>query len=127
MIFKYNNSANSLEEITTYLQSLSSPHSVVIRKPNRSLDQNDKWHAQVTELAQASGYTPEEMKCIIKQAITNTGLLIMVITKETAKGMVYTQMLSSRDLKVDEMSLLIEFTDQMHKAHSKAMAESIFS
>lgn len=51
----------------------------------------------------------------------------MVITKETAKGMVYTQMLSSRDLKVDEMSLLIEFTDQMHKAHSKAMAESIFS
>lgn len=127
MIFKYNNSANSLEEITTYLQSLSSPHSVVIRKPNRSLDQNDKWHSQVSELAQASGYTPEEMKCIIKQAITNTGLLIMVITKETAKGMVYTQMLSSRDLKVDEMSLLIEFTDQMHKAHSKAMAESIFS
>lgn len=72
MIFKYYNSAKSLDEITTYLQSLSSPHTVVVRKPNRTLDQNDKWHAMLKELARSSGYTPGEMKAIIKQSITNS-------------------------------------------------------
>lgn len=127
MIFKYYNSAKSLDEITTYLQSLSSPHTVVVRKPNRTLDQNDKWHAMLDELARASGYTPDEMKAIIKQSITNSWLLEMVVTKETAKGMPYTYTISSSDLKVDQMSLLIEYTEQMQLAQSKAMAESVFS
>ena len=127
MIFKYYNSAKSLDEITTYLQSLSSPHTVVVRKPNRTLDQNDKWHAMLDELARASGYTADEMKAIIKQSITNSWLLEMVVTKETAKGMSYTYTISSSDLKVDQMSLLIEYTQQMQMAQSKVMAETIFS
>lgn len=127
MIFKYYNSAKSLDEITTYLQSLSSPHTVVVRKPNRTLDQNDKWHAMLKELARSSGYTPDEMKAIIKQSITNSWLLEMVVTKETNKGMSYTYTISSSDLKVDQMSLLIEYTEQMQLAQTKAMAESIFS
>lgn len=127
MIFKYYNSAKSLDEITTYLQSLSSPHTVVVRKPNRTLDQNDKWHAMLDELARASGYTADEMKAIIKQSITNSWLLEMVVTKETAKGMSYTYTISSSDLKVDQMSLLIEYTQQMQMAQSKVMAESVFT
>jgi len=127
MIFKYYNSAKSLDEITNYLQSLSSPHTVVVRKPNRTLDQNDKWHAMLDELARASGYTADEMKAIIKQSITNSWLLEMVVTKETAKGMSYTYTISSSDLKVDQMSLLIEYTQQMQFAQSKVMAETIFS
>ena len=79
------------------------------------------------ELARDSGYTPDEMKAIIKQSITNSWLLEMVVTKETAKGMPYTYTISSSDLKVDQMSLLIEYTQQMQFAQSKAMAESVFS
>ena len=99
----------------------------VSEKPNRTLDQNDKWHAMLDELARDSGYTPDEMKAIIKQSITNSWLLEMVVTKETAKGMPYTYTISSSDLKVDQMSLLIEYTQQMQLAQSKVMAESIFS
>lgn len=51
----------------------------------------------------------------------------MVVTKETAKGMPYTYTISSSDLKVDQMSLLIEYTQQMQMAQSKVMAESVFT
>lgn len=41
---------------------------VVIRKykPRRSLPQNDKLHAIIGEIAKHTGYTPDEMKGIVK-------------------------------------------------------------
>ncbi len=84
MIFKYNNSANSLEEITTYLQSLSSPHSVVVRKPNRKKLESLKVQDikeftkdySAPEINNADLEDEEEMVNICKSMSYSLGLII---------------------------------------------------
>lgn len=93
------------------------------RKPNRSLDQNDLWHATLDEMAKSSWYTPDEMKAIIKQSITNAGILTMIETKETIKWMVYSLPRSSAKLKTNEMTLLIDYTLRMQEAQQEKLKD----
>ena len=134
MNFHYNNSAKSLDEITTYLQSLSSPHTVVVRKPNRTLDQNDYWYWFVDTIAQFTGYTKEQTKMILKKWITELWWLKMYEHIVTPKGIEIDDYVSSSSLKKDEFSLLMKYTMQVcdnmgieYKYDSVRLAESIFS
>lgn len=102
-----------LKRIVDYLTTLESPHSVVIEKPRRTVNQNSLWYWYVQLLADYTGYTPEQTKSIIKQSITDKGILTMakkIITKNGTEIIDYT---SSSDLKKDEFSLLMNHTMQL--------------
>ena len=117
------NLPNQKEEAKEFIDKNDEKLVVSFRKPNRNLDQNAKWHAHLDEMAKASWYTQTEMKAILKQSITNAGLLKMVETKETAKGMPYTLERRSSELKENEMSILIEYTVRMQEAQQKKLKE----
>ncbi len=72
-------------------------------RKNRSGEQNKKWHAMVRDIAKELGYTPIEMKTIIKYALGyyheiqgKSGILMVFV--ETSK------------MKVDELITLIDQT-----------------
>jgi hypothetical protein len=105
------------------IHNLQGKWSVHIRPPNRSLDANALWHATLAEMAKASGYTPDEMKAIIKTSITTSGILTMNEHKVTKTGMEYIQPRSSKDLTTDEFTLLINYTLDMQEAQLKQVRE----
>ncbi len=111
------------QEALEFIDNNEEKLTMTTRKPNRSLDQNDLWHATLDEMAKSSGYTPDEMKAIIKQSITNAGILNMIETKETATGMPYTLPRSSAKLKTNEMTLLIDYTLRMQEAQQEKLKE----
>lgn len=110
-------------ECITYIENSEEKKIVSIEKYTRSKEQNAKWHAHLDEMAKASWYTPDEMKAILKQSITNAWLLKMVETKETAKGMPYTLERKSSELKENEMSTLIQYTIDMQYAQQEKLKE----
>jgi hypothetical protein len=64
-------------------------------------------------IADYTGYTPEQTKSIIKQSITDKGILIMAERLTTQKGVEIIDYKSSADLKKDEFSLLMNYTMQV--------------
>lgn len=75
-------------------------------KPKRSLSQNRCFHAMCGELAKHKGYSPEEMKVLIK---AHFGLFHYVANKKT--GEVIPALKSTADLSVEDFANLITNTE----------------
>ena len=102
----------SLKPIVDYLVSLKSPHTVIIRKPNRSLDQNALLHTNLQIIADYTGYTPHECKLIVKEGITKKWKLEMVTSKATSK-LDFRDYKSTKDLTTAEFSTLMDYVFEL--------------
>ena len=64
---------SSAGDVYAALQSVpwENTHEIIIREheKSRSLEQNALWHRMIGILAKQMGYTPLEMKCIVKYAL----------------------------------------------------------
>ena len=74
---------------------------VTIKKRQRTLDQNSRWHAMAGELAEEIGYTPEELKRLAKNELGR----YTIIDGPCGK---IKRLQSSADWDKDEMSEAIE-------------------
>jgi len=101
------------EEAIEYIKNTNENLVVVIEKPKRSVNQNSLWYGYVWLIADYTGYTPEQTKSILKQSITDKGILIMAERITTQKGVEIIDYKSSADLKKDEFSLLMNYTMQV--------------
>ena len=111
MIFKLNRDKKQLDLIVRYLKELEKDCMVKISDPNRTIDQNNLFHSNIDILANHAGYTKEEMKCVVKKGITQTGKLNMWHRKEGKLAVdVYK---STADLTTKEWGVLMEYIYQL--------------
>ncbi len=82
------------------------PYEISIKRPRRTNPQNDKWHQQLRHLATITGHTLEECKDAVKQEVLGIEIVELGPKK-------YMRPCSSAELSTDQMSILIERTQQI--------------
>ena len=112
MDFPYN-TPKDVKPISDYLISCNTPQTVSIKPPKRSTAQNSTLHDNIALLADYAGYTPHQMKLIMKQGITNSEELVMVEDLTTKTGVMVKEYKSSKDLNTKEFTILLEYVFRM--------------